>query len=443
MIKKRLQTQLRDLVQTFDDENGETFYWYKFVTQNKSTLHFLLGMHNGLHNFGKIIKQYYNKQIHNKVIISFGNESLYQFEDADLKPISIFKLLHRWADEANVPLAIIEFRNGNQSIAETYNAWCNDKGITQRLGYVGWYDVWASNTLRTHRLIDKKIHNHAEQKPLYYTFQNNKMRWHRLKLLEALYDNDLLEFGACSYIFSDQEKHINSNIVNDRDEILNLIPSSRDGFVDSKNTKYPTIINRAVEPMVLGGFMSYFNDSYYDFIPETTFEPHSYQHNTDCKEDYWNYTFYSEKTWRSIMFKRPFIMINTPGSLQKLKEHGFRTFDKWWDESYDTIDNAYKRIDALIKLNKHIIETYSLEQLHHIVHHEMKEVLDHNYNLLPKYAEKHKLQVPDDGTISLSYFSHPNSPAFKGFDYFLNNIGSYTTEDAKGTPEYLLKKNTH
>jgi len=134
MIKKRLQTQLRDLVQTFDDENGETFYWYKFVTQNKSTLHFLLGMHNGLHNFGKIIKQYYNKQIHNKVIISFGNESLYQFEDADLKPISIFKLLHRWADEANVPLAIIEFRNGNQSIAETYNAWCNDKGITQRLG---------------------------------------------------------------------------------------------------------------------------------------------------------------------------------------------------------------------------------------------------------------------------------------------------------------------
>ena len=45
--------------------------------------------------------------------------------------------------------------------------------------------------------------------------------------------------------------------------------------------------------------------------------------------------FLSEKTYKPIYMCQPFIIFGNPNSLKKLKELGYKTFDKWWDESYD------------------------------------------------------------------------------------------------------------
>ena len=51
--------------------------------------------------------------------------------------------------------------------------------------------------------------------------------------------------------------------------------------------------------------------------------------------------FLTEKTFKPIKFGQPFVMVGTSGSLQALRNLGYRTFDDVIDPTYDTIaDNT-------------------------------------------------------------------------------------------------------
>jgi len=55
----------------------------------------------------------------------------------------------------------------------------------------------------------------------------------------------------------------------------------------------------------------------------------------------------TEKTLRPIACGHPFILVAGPGSLQYVKDYGFKTFAPWIDESYDTEPNTLKRIEKI------------------------------------------------------------------------------------------------
>ena len=57
----------------------------------------------------------------------------------------------------------------------------------------------------------------------------------------------------------------------------------------------------------------------------------------------------TEKTLRPIACGRPFISMATHGSLQYLRDYGFRTFDGIIDETYDNITDPRQRLDAVIQ----------------------------------------------------------------------------------------------
>ena len=58
----------------------------------------------------------------------------------------------------------------------------------------------------------------------------------------------------------------------------------------------------------------------------------------------------TEKTFKPICLRMPFIIHSTQGSLEYLRSYGFRTFDRVWDESYDQIANDQERIRAIADL---------------------------------------------------------------------------------------------
>ena len=55
----------------------------------------------------------------------------------------------------------------------------------------------------------------------------------------------------------------------------------------------------------------------------------------------------TEKSLRPIACGRPFILASTPGSLEYLRNYGFKTFDGIIDESYDTIQDPVERLTAI------------------------------------------------------------------------------------------------
>jgi hypothetical protein len=62
----------------------------------------------------------------------------------------------------------------------------------------------------------------------------------------------------------------------------------------------------------------------------------------------------TEKALRPIACGRPFILAATAGSLQYLKQYGFKTFDGLIDETYDRIQDPRKRLEAIVQEIKRI-----------------------------------------------------------------------------------------
>lgn len=99
-----------------------------------------------------------------------------------------------------------------------------------------------------------------------------------------------------------------------------------------------------------------------------------------CETYYSGDTFFpTEKTWRPILLKTPFIIQGPQNYLKNLKDLGFKTFDKWWDEGYDE-DPCTWSIHEITKVLDHLA-TKTQEELHSM-YIEMQDTLNHNYNRL-------------------------------------------------------------
>lgn len=89
-------------------------------------------------------------------------------------------------------------------------------------------------------------------------------------------------------------------------------------------------------------------------------------------------TFITEKTEKCFTAGIPFIMFATTGFLKKLKELGFKTFGKWWDESYDEIEDDNDRFWAVCDIITEI-STWDIKKCKKI-QNEMIDILKHNQN---------------------------------------------------------------
>ena len=82
-----------------------------------------------------------------------------------------------------------------------------------------------------------------------------------------------------------------------------------------------------------------YTQSYFQIIIETHFDA-----------DQSGGTFITEKTWKPIKYGQPFVVIGPVGTLQALRDGGYRVFDSVLDNSYDTITDNTQRYIAVRKL---------------------------------------------------------------------------------------------
>jgi len=91
----------------------------------------------------------------------------------------------------------------------------------------------------------------------------------------------------------------------------------------------------------------------------------------------------TEKTDKCFSAGQPFVLVSGPNYLKKLHELGFKTFDKWWDESYDEEEDFEKRISKIKEVIKHI-GSWNLKKCENI-YEEMLETLIFNKERQKEY----------------------------------------------------------
>jgi hypothetical protein len=94
---------------------------------------------------------------------------------------------------------------------------------------------------------------------------------------------------------------------------------------------------------------------------------------------YWEHKKHlTEKIFKPIASKMPFVLVGPAHNLKYLREYGFKTFDRWIDESYDDIEDPILRMQAIGDTMSKIC-SHSESELYDMLQ-EMSPVLEHNYN---------------------------------------------------------------
>jgi hypothetical protein len=88
-------------------------------------------------------------------------------------------------------------------------------------------------------------------------------------------------------------------------------------------------------------------------------------------------TLFSEKTIKAILYMNPFVINGDTGTLKYLKDLGYKTFEEFWDESYDLIENRDERQNKIINIIKDL-KNKDLQELYN----KMRPILEHNRDLL-------------------------------------------------------------
>jgi len=168
---------------------------------------------------------------------------------------------------------------------------------------------------------------------------NRRWRLHRPLLITLLKSKNLLDQGHISFAPSDDGQDWNTvypkleNMYAHHAEISNILKKHSDVkklpamYLDTEDL----VTNRAMHE---NSIEYYYMETYFSIVNETT-----YHENTP---------FLSEKIFKTIAMGHPFIMVTAPNSLQYLKELGYKTYEPFIDESYDSIEDPGDRILAIL-----------------------------------------------------------------------------------------------
>tara|TARA_Y100001963_G_scaffold136565_1_gene199334 strand:- start:3179 stop:4372 length:1194 start_codon:yes stop_codon:yes gene_type:complete len=103
-------------------------------------------------------------------------------------------------------------------------------------------------------------------------------------------------------------------------------------------------------------------------------------------------SYLTEKTMWPIFLKKPFFIFGGYGSLDALKNYGFKTFDKIFDESYqyetDIIKKSAMIVNQLLELST--MSKYKVQNMIESV----QDILEHNQKLLVSNAKDRASLIP-------------------------------------------------
>ena len=255
------------------------------------------------------------------------------------------------------------------------------------------FEKGAQNTLE-YFLGHKKLKfaKTLEQKHYDKSFLNFNRRWrhHRplfvaMLKMEGLLDKGLVSFGPSDdnrgwdethptlvhMLRQDGHRDLARKLDNMKKELERMPPM----YLDHKEL----VTNRA-EFLAQDDWM--YADTYFSLVSETHYFERDEEHGI----------FFSEKVFKPISFRHPFILIAPCGSLAALKSIGYKGFAPYINEDYDKIKNDVNRMEAIIKETKRLDALEGDELTEWL--HQCKKICDYNFNVLykkDKYDFAHKV----------------------------------------------------
>ena len=277
----------------------------------------------------------------------------------------IIKKVHRVVSGVKhiIPVEKFIFLTGASNVDNDYNRIIQENNYDFKLKVVqvNYFEFlamrWHRGDFDTYTLPAPKV------KSKKFLCFNKVHRWHRLQFFDKILENKLLDrfyysLGSDGDIINDVKKHpISLAHINENIDILPLTLNITQERRNPVNIKQDDL--------------KYFEDSYVSVVTETIFNYVRDQHTS---------IFFSEKIYKPIVLKHPFILLGRTHSLKVLREHGYKTFSPFIDESYDDIVEDHLRMDAVVRELQRLDNFSENDWLK--FQENITEILEHNARVL-------------------------------------------------------------
>lgn len=334
-----------------------------------------LGVHNDPHNWGGGTKSKYKDYeslfdlLDSDYLEDIKNEKAFLLVDSSFEGYHddwIFEFFHTECGERNINPNYIIFVTGNSIVEDCYSDWLKNNPQKKNIKVVPYSHFEFDTYLLSNDLppgndnfpptFEEHIEYKSKNKIVSFCNLNKKPRRHRINFYSLLHKNNLLKDGLvsmndfhesiefCDYKLTDEETN----------EIKKTLPSL---IYDTSNETYDPnyYVTRFNDKVCLDTFFSVISEAQYEDTQRTI--------------------FLSEKIFKVMMCSHPFMVLGNKHSLKELKKLGYKTFDKWIDESYDEMNDC-ERFEKIIDNLKKIV---SIEDKISWFK-EMEDVIKHNRN---------------------------------------------------------------
>lgn len=211
----------------------------------------------------------------------------------------------------------------------------------------------------------QKINHNITKDKLFLTL-NRRHKIHRTMLVGSMVENNFDSRSLISFFPSCEETNFKDILnwdtmfsVERKQKYYTLIDKE---FVLDKNLD---IIDSNLQPTVSDDLTVLHKRSHISVICETKF----YEHEVTV----------TEKTYKAIAYKHPFIIVGPRHFLKHLRELGYQTFHPFINENYDDISDHVERFDAVIS-EMHRLASLSNLELDRLQKN-LKDIVEYNHSI--------------------------------------------------------------
>lgn len=283
-----------------------------------------------------------------------------------------FDIMHSYFDKHDIPRNKIIYQVGCANAEEIYEKYCVNRDIPKnnRMYVVFWDQIEWNLSVSIKNLQNFPITKSIDSIKKTFLVFNRRYRTHRTKLTLLFKKFNLLNDSWYSMPATNIDGREHNTFMHQVDwSFTDKIQISREE-VEQLYSMLPlrydsiTSLNDMIN-VTSRNVQHLYDSSLVTVVTETLFETQVIS--------------VTEKSFKPLFYKQPFIIVGAPHSLEYLRKKGYKTFSNWFDESYDMELDHDVRLIKIAELCK-TISDWSVEKKQQFIE-ETKDILEYNFTV--------------------------------------------------------------
>jgi len=299
------------------NHNNKTYIVYDFDC----------GRERGAADLKNTIKQYADQKDKPYIIISNAFEGEIHFKQPDTFLEQLHSILKNY-DSKKVILVMCD-----ANLEQNYKRWCKNHKEKPVIGHCVYFPYTLLQRTIDHYNKYRIRKKHLANKYRHYICMNGAAKPHRFRMVEKLFSNGWDAKGYITYLnrYGANTKHLANENFQGQELLLDFNAKT----IDEQS-------NQEILP-------EQYRQAVFDIVNESIVSDTS--------------VFVTEKTWKPILYKSPFMILGSKGTCKHLEKFfGIKMFPDMINYSFDYVDYP-KRFDRLVNDNLRRIMEMPLEDV--------------------------------------------------------------------------------